>query len=252
MNKRLLIAPVLLLALAGCGQTYVTPPAGAELTALADANLRGYYSTTPATLFPANIAVVRLSADRPVTVRDIESDEDFEQMAALPLVRDVAPIGRLLLPNHVRSFDKLRPSAARLHADLLLVYTIDTTFTVEGRTLGPLELISLGLIRHKKAHVTATVAGVLMDVRTGYIYGTAEATAEQHKKANIWSKRNAVDSSRLAAEEQAFDDFVDEFGALWKGVVDVHAATVPATPTTPVAIVDDDGDTYYRITFGNR
>ena len=93
---------------------------------------------------------------------------------------------------------------------------------------------------------------MLIDVRTGYVYGTAEATAEEHKRANIWSKRNAVESSRLSAEEQAFDDFIDEFGTLWKGVVDIHAATQPVLPTAPVAIVDDQGDTYYRIRFSNR
>ena len=252
MIPKILGVSLALLALAGCGQTYVTPPAGAELTALSDANLRGYYETRPVTPFPANVAVVRIAQNQAVTVREVESDEHFEQIESLPLIQDVAPIGKLLLPSRVRSFDDLRPSAARLHADLLLVYTIDTSFTVEGRTFGPAELVSLGMIRHKKAHVTATVSGMLVDVRTGFIYGTAESTAEEHKKANIWTKRSAVDSSRQLAEARAFDDFVDEFTRLWKGVVDVHAARQPNIPSTPVAIVDEDGDTYYRVKFSSR
>ena len=253
MNIRAMIIVLSLATLYGCAADhYVTPPAGAELTVMSDANLRGYYSTKPVTRFPANIAIVRLNRDSVVATRDIESDDDLAKITALPLVGSVAPIGKILLPARVSSFDDLRPPAARLHADLLLVYTVDTTFAVEGKSLGPLELISLGLIPHKKAHVTATVAGVLVDVRTGYVYGTSEATAEEQQRANLWSKYDAINSSRLKAEERAFDDFVDEFGRLWKGVVDVHAATEPVAPTTPVATVGYDGETYYRIKFNNR
>jgi hypothetical protein len=247
MNMRAVTLAFLSLTLSACGSHYVTPPAGAELTALADTNLRGYYATKPVTPFPASIAVVRLEHNQAVTTRDIEDDEDFEQITSLPLVRGVAPIGRILLPSRVASFDDLRPPAARLHADLLLVYTVDTTFTVEGKSLGPLELISLGLIPHKKAHVSATIAGVLVDVRTGYVYGTTEATAEEQQRANAWSRHDAINKSRMAAEERAFDDFVDEFGRLWKGVVDVHAATSPVAPAKPVVAILDDRDTHYRI-----
>ncbi len=253
MRKVFVLIVTIGAVLTGCtAGHYVTPPAGAELTALSDAGLRGYYSNKPVTPFPANIAIVRLGHEQVVATRDVEGDDHLESIAALPLVASVAPVGRILLPSRITSFDQVRPAAARLHADLLLVYTIDTAFTVEGKPLGPLELVSLGLIPHKKAHVTATVSGVLVDVRTGYVYGTGEATAEEQQRANVWSQYEAINRSRLLAEEQAFDNFVDEFSRLWKGVVDVHAASTPSSASTPAAMVGDDGDTYYHVKFDNR
>ena len=83
-------------------------------------------------------------------------------------------------------------------------------------------MLSLGLIPNKKAHVTATVAGVLLDVRTGYIYGTTEATSTQEQRATIWSTDVAIETARLKAEKEAFDGFVDDFERLWPGVVNMY------------------------------
>ena len=255
----------LLLALAciafgGCGEHYVTPAAGTDFAALidpgVDADVGRHFRSQPASPFPANIAVVRVQdygygngRYKTITTRDIESEADYEKLAQLPLVRDVATIGNVLAPPNAASIRDLRTPAAMLHADLLLVYSVDTVFTVEGKSLGPLELITLGLIPNKKAHVTATVAGVLVDVRTGYIYGTTEATANKAQRATVWSSRYAIEKSRKLAEKVAFGDFVDGFAGLWKGVVDTHAASaIPSAISklapTPVAV---DRDTHYRI-----
>ncbi|MEM7430754.1 MAG: hypothetical protein AAF351_02325 [Pseudomonadota bacterium] len=258
--QRILLACVSTVLLAGCAGSYVTPPSGvtmAELTDSTDRNLRRYYNTQPASPFPANIAVVRVQDHNyytrsargvgdgrysVVVTRDIESDDAVEKFRELPLVSRIAPIGKILLPPQTNTLRDLRVPAAKLHADLLLVYSVDTAFHVEGKSLGPLSTISLGLIRNKKAHVSSTVAGVLVDVRTGYIYGTTEATATETQKASIWSEEHAIDTARLRAEKIAFSDFVDEFGSLWKGVVDVYAAspgrvaTVPPRPVEPATL----------------
>ena len=155
----------------------------------------------------------------------METDESFEAIGDLPYVRDVAPIGRLLLPQRIDSIDDLRSPAARLKADLLLVYSIDSTFVVDGKPMGPLSAISLGFIKNREAHVTSTVAGVLIDVRSGFVYGTTEATERESKQASIWSTRLAVDSARIAAEQRAFDAFIDSFGELWAEVANAHAAS---------------------------
>ena len=247
------------LAVAGCGAHYVTPQGGASLVELASVDVRSYYESKPASPFPASIAIVRVQDHgfgegryKAITTRDLEDRGHYDRMAGLPLVRGVVPVGRMLVPANAATIRDLRAPAAMLHADLLLIYSVDTVFTVEGRSLGPLSAISLGLIRNQKAHVTATVAGVLVDVRTGYVYGTTEATAKEEQRATIWSTERAIESSRMRAEQTAFDDFVDEFGHLWKGVVDVHAATSPAgLPPVAATPAIEDRDTHYRIRFSD-
>ncbi len=264
MRSRVLSVIICFLA-SGCSSSlhYTTPTAGVSLADISDTNLRAAFATPPAALFPATIAVARVQGTgyytrtsrgyghgryTIVTTRDIESDESYEKMSKLPLVSGVAPIGRLLLPANANSIDDLRTPAAQLRADLLLVYTVDSSFVVDGKSMGPLSLITLGLIRNKTAHVTSTVAGLLIDVRTGFIYGTTEATAVEKQRASIWSTELAIDSSRIKAEQIAFDSFVDEFQDLWSGVLNTHVATRPAAVSQQI---EADKDRYYRVRFNN-
>jgi len=100
----------------------------------------------------------------------------------------------MLLSGEVNSAKDLRLGAAALKADLLLVYSIDTRFHVESQDIGPLALMSLGFLRNKKAHVTATASAALFDVRTGFVYGVAESTATEEQRATVWSSQGAVET----------------------------------------------------------
>ncbi len=225
-----------------CASHYVTPPGGVSMSDVSDDGLGAYFDAQPASGFPANLAIVRVQRGgyatktnrgyghgrySVVTARDIEADAAFAKFQSLPLIKGVAPVGRILIPSHVNTLRDLRSPAAQLRADLLLIYTVDTAFTVDGVTLGPLSLISLGFLPNKKARVTATVAGVLIDVRTGYVYGTTEATAIEEQRANLWSTELVTDSARIAAEVAAFADFADGFQSFWTRVVNTHAHSAP-------------------------
>ena len=113
----------------------------------------------------------------------------------------------------------MREAAASLHADMLLVYTLDTSFRVKGQSLGPLSLISLGFLPNKEANVTTTASGVVYDVRTGYIYGMIEQTHKTTQLASIWSTTQAIDNSRLETEKGAFNRLVNEFPDVWDGIL---------------------------------
>lgn len=276
MNIKILVLVLSALLISGCANrlSYTTPAAGVSLAEIDDTDIRGLFSTVPAASFPANIAIVRVQdsgyATRTnrgyghgrysiVTTRDIETDESFDKVSKLPLVHGIAPIGRLLLPPNPNTIKDLRAPAASLHADLLLIYSVDSSFAVDGKSLGPLSLVSLGFIKNKTAHVTATVAGVLVDVRTGFIYGTTEATATEEQRASIWSTELAIDTSRMKAEQEAFDSFVDEFQDLWTGVLNAHVATGPSVETpvakTPMAEIlhtPADANSYYRVRFDSQ
>ena len=245
MERRLLIA-ALFLALSGCA-TYTTPGGPISMAGIDDATIEEAYLRQPASGFPANIAMIRVQdagyrsrtayghrvgAWSVVTTRDIESEDAVERIAALPLIDGVAPVGRLLLPQDARGLKDLRRSAAQLRADMLLVYSVDTQYIVEGQTFGPFTTISLGMLPNRTAHVTSTVSGLLIDVRTGFIYGSSESTATERQRSGAWTTAAAADEARIRSESQAFEDFVDEFATLWSGVARTHASRPAALPGT--------------------
>ena len=253
MERRILIA-VLALALSGCA-TYVTPGGPVSMAGIDDASIEEAYSRQPASGYPANIAMVRIQDAgyrsrtsfghsigmwSVVTTRDIESEEAIERIAALPLIDSVAPVGRLLLPQDARGLKDLRRSAAQLRADMLLVYSVDTQYTVEGKTFGPFTAVSLGMLPNRTAHATSTVSGLLIDVRTGFIYGSSESTATEQQRSGAWTTAAAADEARIRSESEAFENFVDEFATLWSGVAANHASRPAGLPTE-----DADGWHYY-------
>jgi len=243
--KRIVLGPLLLAAALlapGCGAQYVTPGAGVNLAAISDSDIRARFGTYPASPFPARLAIARVQqagyyshgntsygrgAFSVVTTRDIERDEHFETLAALPQVVGLGRISRLLLSEDLQSVKDLRLAAATLHADLLLVYTLDTSFRIRGQSLGPLTVVTLGFLPSKKATVTATASAVLFDVRTGHVYGLAEASHAASHLASTWTKEQAIDKARLDAETEAFAKLIDEFRGTWNGVLKEYAGKDP-------------------------
>jgi hypothetical protein len=191
----------------------------------------------PAAEFPARIAVVRVQGQGyvaggtgcigrgafcVVTARDLEHEQDYARLGDLAGVAAIGPVTALLVPGRLESLDDLRLAAASLKADMLLVYTVDTRFHVEGKPLGPLSLVSLGMIPNKKANVTTTASAALVDVRSGFIFGVAEATARADQRATIWSTQDAIEAARSETERESFVGLLGEFERLWQGVVNEH------------------------------
>ena len=156
--------------LGGCSSKgYVTPDHGV-LAGIDDADIEELFSKKPASPFPAQLSIVRVASTyrdgfEVVQTRDIESDADLARITEQPLVSQAAPLSRLLVPNDMKSLKDLRLPAAHMRSDLLLVYTVDTTFYVDSTPLGPLTAVSLGFLPNHQAHVTSTVAGILVDAQ---------------------------------------------------------------------------------------
>lgn len=240
--------------LTGCASSYVAPGGAADPSALGvpadvgqarrrqtDPDVSRELDKRPLAAFPAAVAFVRVQAPgyasytnqgygagaySVVTTRDVEKDEHLARLSALPMLAGVAPINRLLLPPTLTDDYALREAAARVHADLLLVYTFDTTFEV-GDQARPLTVVTLGLSPSKQARVATTVSAVLMDTRNGYVYGVAEATERQRKTTNAWQSEEAVDEARRATESAAFEKLVGELETMWAGVVGRYAGATP-------------------------
>lgn len=237
--KRLILTACMAL-LCGCS-TYTTPGSGVALGSIVESNgeIAAAFSRQPAMTFPARLAVARVSsagyssgsnrsigtgAFGIVTTRDIETDESLSRLTQMPNVAAVAPISRLLVPANLKDTRDLRTAAAQLRADAILVYTIDTRFRTESADLGPLQTIALGFLPSKKAVVNATCAFMIIDVRTGFIYGTGETTATEDQRSNVWGTENAIEAARLKAERKSFEDALGEVSKLWTSIVATHAA----------------------------
>lgn len=243
-------AATLLLAifcLAGGCASYTTPGRGADLSQvglseearrnLSDPMVRSTLETKPLAAFPTAIAVARIQATNyssrtasswgagkysVVLTRDVEKEEQFARLGKLPMVSGIAPMNRLILCTDLRDDLQLREAAARLHADMLLIYTFDTTFH-DNQIAQPLNVVSLGISPTKTVKVATTASAILVDTRNNYLYGLAEATASRAKVTNAWMTGDTIDDARRKNEEEAFEKLIGEIEKTWTGVVNQYA-----------------------------
>ena len=216
----------------GCAH-YTTPGGSVSLNDLAEQDINKMMSTKPLANFPANLAIARIQASgyqsyrqssfghgrySVVTVREIESEQDFLRMIKLEGIAGIAPLNKLFLPTKLDSIKALRLAAARLKTDILMIYTFDTSFNVGKQSFMPLSVISLGFMNNKEVSVTTTATAAFFDVRTEYLYGIAEATAKYKDNASVWSSESVVDDLRVLTEKEAFQGLLTEIETTWKGI----------------------------------
>ena len=233
MNTSRIVAALAMLSLTACA-TYRTPGGGVSIPELTTPSVADALARKPAASWPARIIAVRVQGSgyqsysnqsygrgrySVVTTRDIETEEDFARLGAMPQVAGVAALNRLLLPGNLDSADELRNAAAQLQGDIVLMYTIDTAFRTDTAQIGPLQLVSLGFFPNKKAKVTSTCAVALIDTRTGYVYGVAESTSHEDQRSDLWNTEEAIEKARAKAERGAFTAALGEVEKLWAQVV---------------------------------
>ncbi len=234
---------IAILLLTGCSSHYVAPGPGVTPGALGRTDV-SMDRPAPMAAFPARVAVARVQGSgyynqsvqsygtgrySVVTSREVEKDVDVDRLTQLPQLAGLAMLNRIVLPSTLESDRDLRQAAARLGADLLLIYSFDTTFRVKDHEIGPLGVITLGTLPNHEARVTSTCSAALLDVRTGFIYGLAEGTGRKSELSSVWRTSAAVDSARRHAESQAFGALVPEIERMWAGVISQYAASPTGT-----------------------
>jgi hypothetical protein len=147
-----------------------------------------------------------------LTTRDIETEDDFVQLASLPGIAGVGALNRILLPINLRSAQELREAAAQLHGDIVLLYTLDTAF--------------------EKSQIVTTCAAAFVDVRTGYVYGIAEGSAADTRRPHPW-RTKAVDAARLKTERQAFSAALKEIAKAWTSINTEYGRTTASIVAGP-------------------
>ncbi|MEP7377376.1 MAG: hypothetical protein ABI675_28495 [Chitinophagaceae bacterium] len=237
MKPALIFLVIVIFVVTSCGH-YVTPGSAVKISELADEDISKLLSNKPASDFPVNIAVARIQHPQYksysyqrnlyseqqgnfslILTRNAEEDEAFQKLSEFNGVKQASPFNRLLLPYSYKSIKDLRLAAAKMKAQMLMVYTFDTEFTIDTKNYGPQNVLSLGYLKNKDVKVTTTASVALFDVQTEYLYGLAEATSSENKKSNAWKKEDQVDNLRIDTEKKAFEKLMGEIEKMWTGVV---------------------------------
>ena len=229
------------LVLAGCASSYVVPGPRADLKAFGSASIQESFAAQPSNPFPATLAFVRVQAPtyksarlpetlagaaggryRVITTRESEDDSQVDRLGRLPQVTGVTTLSRMLLPPDVNGDKDLREAAARLHADLVLVYTFDTAI-FDTDTSRPLTVVTLGLAATRKLAISTTASALLLDTRTGYVYSTYEATKRSDTLASSWGTADSADQVRRDNEREAFGLLLGQVEKTWPKLVEQSA-----------------------------
>ena len=222
------LAPLLLTA---CS-TYLTPGRQADLSTFTDPRIKKAFVAKPAIHFPATLALARIQetgyrsesaqgfgsgAYSVVTIRELEKPEDIDHLNKLPGIAGVAALNRLLLPNTLSTDLDLREAAARLQTDAILVYTVATEFR-DRDIIAPLTTLTLGLAPNQRYKINSTASAILMDTKTGYVYGALEEGVDRSGWTIAWGSASAIETARHAAERAAFEKLLASFDPFWARV----------------------------------
>lgn len=232
----LLALVMVLCTLTGCS-SYLTPGAKADLQIFAPPDIQAAFATKATRPFPASIAVVRVQSPgytnynlrryggqygsgrySVILSREAGEEAQLARVISLPQVSGIVALNRMLLRPELRSDAEIREAAARLHADLVLLYTFDTTF-VDHDAAKPLSVITLGLSPTRRITAITTASALLLDTRTGYVYSAYEVTERKGTLASSWGSADSADTVRRETEQQAFAKLVDEFAGSWPKLV---------------------------------
>ncbi|MCW5624765.1 MAG: hypothetical protein KIT73_08630 [Burkholderiales bacterium] len=238
--KRFMMLPIIVVfLLSGCVSTYLPPGDKADLQALAPQSIQEGFAAKPVATFPVSIAVAHVQSPdyasytvqqsggsgagrySVITAREPEEQAELDRLSRLPQVAGLVSLNRLLLPPRLESDKELREAAARLQADLVLLYTYGTIF-FDTNTSRSMSAISLGFSLSRKVSVTTTASALLMDTRTGYVYSAYEVTARKEARSSWWASRDTADEGRRSTEHEAFARLMDEIVKSWPALLERH------------------------------
>jgi hypothetical protein len=231
MDIRLFLMAVCL-AVSGCA-TYRTPGAGVALGTLAK-SAAGLADHHPAAPLPAQLALIRVEAAGygssrnrcdgtgrycVVTLHDVETPDDLRRLQQLPGIAGLVSPDRDRLPQRLDNLQDLQQAASGLGADILLLYSLDTRFSIDGKELAPQSGVAPGFLPSRQSRITTTASALLIDVHNGYLYGDAQSTSWQDQNAAAWSSHAAIERARVKTETSAFQSLLVEIGRLWREAV---------------------------------
>jgi hypothetical protein len=223
----------------GCA-TYIPPGGKADLQAFAPPDIQAGFATKPSNPFPASIAVVRVQAPTytnyylqraggsygtgrysVVFAKEAGEESQLERIGHLQDIAGLVTLNRMLLPKQLKDDKEIRTAASRLQADLVFLYTFDTSF-FDTDVATPLTVITLGLSPTRSISAATTCSALLIDTRTGYVYSAYEVTQKAETFSTSWGSKDTADKARSDNEKEAFKKLIDEMIASWPKLLERH------------------------------
>ncbi|WP_200761260.1 hypothetical protein [Poriferisphaera corsica] len=140
------------------------------------------------------------------------------QTEALPLTSNVGNLNSMLVKKHVKDIQEIREAAAKMNANILVLYTVQSRADERTYEIGPLNLIALGFLPNHHTKGQAIISMLMLDVDSGYVYGSAATTSTTKQLTNYWLISDALDSCAAEAELRAEEKMLAKFQELWTGV----------------------------------
>ena len=125
---------------------------------------------------------------------------------------------------HYRARDlpsKIRLGAARQHLDAVLIYEVGMAEKSNRRPLTSIRLSTLGntVLSDRTSEAAGAGKAILLDVRNGYPYGTAQIEKDLSGYAGSWHTSSARSKRREAARQRIAADLVPEVEDMLRSLI---------------------------------
>jgi len=180
----------------------------------------------PAAKFPARIAMVKVETGYSGNMslsrnQHVERAEYAKTLGSLPGIAGMVNMNNTMVRSNRVSYASLRKEARNLGADLVAIYKFNTsTHTNNVSTL--LSVATLGAAPTNGHRSVSAVSLLIMDARTGYVYGVEQASAEKRALSTSWGNDGASDHAEFRAEQVAMDEIMKKVPGFWKMLYAKH------------------------------
>ena len=254
MSLSLVAAAVL--TLQGCGYNVQTSSGADYLSGYSEAGLAeetaiderifDVAAVEPTLRFPARIGLARIGDGdlSPIPTQEAEAWAAAAQRLG-PGFGTFVPVNRLIaeiivpspggraagFPQLRHIVEKIRLGAARQHLDAVLIYQTHYTADTADNILAIADWTIIGafMLPGQSIDATAFASALLIDVRNGYPYGTADAVVDRDTLSTTFGRRSASaelgEEARTAAALQLVSD-VEEMMIDLREELDVADATL--------------------------
>lgn len=244
MRFALILLPLLCAACSSAA--YRTPGGPAPLADIGRSEAQLLVAQPPSPRFPVKLSLVRVQApsyqsfsaaglgNGRYTVlpgAELPGAQPLAAVAGWPKVAEAAPLDIALLPPRLDSLEDLRLAAAKTQADVLMVYTLDTTFAKGGQPYAPRAALKLDPKLAPDLLVQSQATALFIDVRTGYQYAQVQARVQRGDLGSALSSGPALDDKRREAEQAALAELLQRAQQAWNGIASryEYAQAVPAS-----------------------
>lgn len=214
-----------------------------------DAEVRAVASVEPLLRFPARIGLAKIYNGQICNLSETEAtawtqaqqqlgNEFGDFVPVSPLVAEMVYTPSSNPQDVVR---KIRLGAARQHLDAVLIYEVfaETTEETLPSSVANWTIIGAYFVPSEQSETIGYANAILIDVRNGYPYGTASATATKEDLSTALAHYDKRQKQQNTAQIAAAVNLIPEVTQIFKTLQAVPERSItPVAPQPPLADAD--------------